>query len=93
MIKRLFFRTRKDGVSLYRIYSDTTPTIKQQPTGVIYNCWRYKEDENGLLDENGEPIMVVDLENSGVIDVETAPYTYEEIIEEVSEEIVEETIE
>ena len=30
---------------------------------------------------------------SEAIDVENAPYTYEEIIEEVSEEIVEETIE
>lgn len=79
MINRVFFRTRKDGVSLYRIYSDTTPTLKQQPTGVIYNCWRYK------LDENGNGTTEVDLENSGVIDVENAPYTYEEIIEEVSE--------
>ena len=87
MINRVFYKTRKDGVSLYRIYSDTTPTLKQQPTGVIYNCWRYK------LDENGNETTEVDFENSGVIDVENAPYTYEEIIEEVSEEIVEETIE
>lgn len=87
MINRVFYKTRKDGVSLYRIYSDTTPTLKQQPTGVIYNCWRYK------LDEEGNPTTEVDFENSGVIDVENAPYTYEEIIEEVSEEIVEETIE
>lgn len=79
MINRVYYRTRKDGVSLYRIYSDTTPTLKQQPTGVIYNCWRYK------LDENGNETTEVDLENSGVIDVENAPYTYEEIIEETIE--------
>jgi hypothetical protein len=79
MINSVFYRKRKDGVSLYRIYSDTTPTIKQQPTGVIYNCWRYK------LDENGNETTEVDLENSGVIDVENAPYTYEEIIEETIE--------
>lgn len=79
MINRVFYRTRKDGVSLYRIYSDTTPTLKQQPTGVIYNCWRYK------LDENGNETTEVDYENSGVIDVENAPYTYEEIIEETIE--------
>lgn len=79
MINRVFYRTRKDGVSLYRIYSDTTPTIKQQPTGVIYNCWRYK------LDENGNETTEVDLENSGVIDVENAPYTYEEIIKKTIE--------
>ena len=80
MINRVFFRTRKDGVSLYRIYSDTTPTLKQQPTGVIYDCWVYK------LDEEGNPTTEVDFENSGVIDVETAPYTYEEIIEVVQNE-------
>lgn len=79
MINRVFYKTRKDGVSLYRIYSDTTPTLKQQPTGVIYNCWRYK------LDENGNETTEVDYENSGVIDVENAPYTYEEIIEETIE--------
>lgn len=79
MIKKVFYRTRKDGVSLYRIYSDTTPTLKQQPTGVIYNCWTYK------LDENGNETTEVDYENSGVIDVENAPYTYEEIIEETIE--------
>jgi hypothetical protein len=72
MINRVFYRTRKDGVSLYRIYSDTTPTLKQQPTGVIYNCWVYK------LDENGNETAEVDFENSGVIDVENAPYTYVE---------------
>ena len=80
MIKREYYRTRKDGVSLYRIYSDTTPTIKQQPTGVIYDCWIYK------LDEEGNETTEVDFENSGVIDVETAPYTYEEIIEVVQNE-------
>ena len=79
MINRVYYKTRKDGVSLYRIYSDTTPTLKQQPTGVIYNCWTYK------LDENGTETTEVDLENSGVIDVENAPYTYEEIIEETIE--------
>ena len=83
MIKREYYRTRKDGVSLYRIYSDTTPTLKQQPTGVIYDCWVYK------LDEEGNPTTEVDFENSGVIDVETAPYTYVEIIEVVhNEEII-----
>ena len=80
MIKREYYRTRKDGVSLYRIYSDTTPTIKQQPTGVIYDCWVYK------LDEEGNPTTEVDFENSGVIDVETAPYIYVEIIEVIQNE-------
>lgn len=75
MIIKTFYRTRNDGVNLYRIYSDTTPTLKQQPTGVIYNCWVYK------LDKNGNETTEVDWENSGVIDVENAPYTYVETIE------------
>ena len=75
MIIKTFYRTRNDGVNLYRIYSDTTPTLKQQPTGVIYDCWVYK------LDENGNETTEVDFENSGVIDVENAPYTYVETIE------------
>lgn len=82
MINRVFYRTRKDGVSLYRIYSDTTPTLKQQPTGVIYNCWVYK------LDEEGNETKEVDWEQSGVIDVENAPYSYvetNEVIEEYGE--------
>lgn len=83
MIKREYYITRNDGVSLYRIYSDTTPTLKQQPTGIIYECWVYK------LDEEGNETTEVDFENSGVIDVENAPYTYEEIIEVVqNEEII-----
>ena len=80
MIKREYYRTRKDGVSLYRIYSDTTPTLKQQPTGVIYNCWVYK------LDKNGNETTEVDWENSGVIDVENAPYTYVETDEVIQDE-------
>ena len=80
MINKVFYKTRKDGVSLYRIYSDTTPTLKQQPTGVIYNCWVYK------LDKNGNETTEVDWENSGVIDVENAPYTYVETDEVIQDE-------
>lgn len=69
MIKKVFYRTRKDGVNLYRIYSDTTPTLKQLPTGIIYKCWVYKNDK-------------IDFNKSGVIDVENAPYTYEEVYNE-----------
>lgn len=61
MIVREFYKTRFDGVSLYRTYSNTGHYIKQQPSGVIY---------------------------SEAIDVESAPYTYEEtdeLIEKVEE--------
>ena len=51
MIKKEFYKTRKDGVNLYKTYSDERYRIKQIETGNIY-------DE--------------------AIDVEDAPYTYEE---------------
>lgn len=37
MIVREFFRTRNDGVNLYRTYSDEGYRIKQNETGVIYD--------------------------------------------------------
>lgn len=51
MIKREFYKTRSDGVNLYKTYSDNNYRIKQKETGNIY-------DE--------------------AIDIENAPYTYEE---------------
>jgi hypothetical protein len=65
MIVKEFFRTREDGVNLYRNYSDADVKIKKVGTEEIY-------DE--------------------AIDVEGAPYTYEEtdipieIVEEEGEE-------
>lgn len=62
MIKREFYKTRKDEVNLYRIYSTDNLYIRKIGTDEIY-------DE--------------------VIDVENAPYEYEEtnvLIEEESEE-------
>lgn len=70
MIKQEYYKTRDDGVKLYKTYSDITPTIKQLPTNITYNCWVFKK--------NGE----VDWELSGVTDVENTPYTYEEVIED-----------
>ena len=57
MIIREFYMTRKDGVNLYKTYSDKGVYIKKQGTDEKY-------DE--------------------AIDVESAPYTYEE-----TEEIIE----
>ena len=48
---REFYKTREDGVNLYRTYSDKGVMLRQNETGILY----------------GEPI-----------DVEDAPYTYEE---------------
>lgn len=50
-IVREFYKTRTDGVNLFRTYSDEGFYIRQNPTGIEY----------------GE-----------AIDVENAPYTYEE---------------
>lgn len=80
MVKREYCMTRSDGVNLYRTYSDTTPYLKQLPTGIIYECWVYK------LDSEGNETDEVDWEQSGVIDVENAPYTYVEIEENVENE-------
>lgn len=51
MLVKEFYRQRKDGVNLYRTYSDEGFYIKQVETGIEY---------------------------SEAIDVENAPYTYEE---------------
>lgn len=51
--------TRKDGVRLYKTYSDQNYYIKQLPTNIIY---------------------------SEAIDVENAPYTYEETNEVIEVE-------
>lgn len=59
MIRKDFYRTRKDGVNLYRTYSDLGLKIRKIGTDEVY-------DE--------------------AIDVENAPYEYEE-----TEEITEET--
>ena len=48
---REFYKTREDGVNLYRTYSDKGVMLLQKETGILYS----------------EPI-----------DIEGAPYTYEE---------------
>jgi cell fate (sporulation/competence/biofilm development) regulator YmcA (YheA/YmcA/DUF963 family) len=64
MIVKEFYKTREDGVNLYRTYSDTNHYIKQVQTDAIY---------------------------SEAIDVENAPYTYEETSKliEIEEELKE----
>lgn len=37
MIKRDFYATRKDGVKLYRTYSDSGMTVRQNETGAEYD--------------------------------------------------------
>lgn len=59
MIQKDFYITRKDGVTLYRNYSDNGHYIRQVETGNVY---------------------------SEAIDVDGAPYTYEETDELVLKE-------
>jgi hypothetical protein len=55
---RELYMTRKDGVRLFKTYSNENKYIKQLPTGIIYN---------------------------EAIDVENAPYTYEETNEVIED--------
>ena len=59
MIIREYYTTRKDGVNLYRTYSDNKVMIRKVGTDEIY-------DE--------------------AIDIETAPYVYEETDQPIVEE-------
>lgn len=47
MIKRDFYETRKDGVNLYKTYSDENKIIRQIETGNEY------EEAIDVADENG----------------------------------------
>lgn len=64
MIIKEYYDTRKDGVKLYKTYSDEDFYIKQVETGIVY-------DE--------------------AIDIENAPFTYEETNELIhkEEEVIE----
>lgn len=59
MVIKEYFMTRKDGVKLYRNYSDQNKMILQVETGIKY---------------------------SEAIDVENAPYTYQETDEDIPSE-------
>ena len=57
-IVREFFKTRADGVNLYRTYSDTGKTLLQSETGIEYSDavdienapYTYSESENSIED-------------------------------------------
>lgn len=63
MIIKEFYKTRNDGVNLYRTYSDKGLKVRQIETGILY----------------GEPI-----------DIEDAPYTYEETDEPIERDYIRE---
>ena len=49
MIKTEFYRTREDGLDLYRTYSDANKTILQVETGYEYDEAIDVADENGNI--------------------------------------------
>lgn len=49
MIKTEFYRTREDGIDLYRTYSDSNKYILQVETGIEYDEAIDVADENGNI--------------------------------------------
>ena len=49
MIKTEFYKTREDGVDLYRTYSDSNKYILQVETGIEYDEAIDVADENGNI--------------------------------------------
>lgn len=54
MLKKDFFRTREDGVNLYRNYSDAGFKIRQIETGIIYDEAIDIESANFTYEETDE---------------------------------------
>lgn len=49
MIKTEFYRTREDGIDLYRTYSDSNKYILQVETGIEYDEAIDVADKNGNI--------------------------------------------
>lgn len=60
MIVKEFLRTRKDGVNLYRIYSDYNMMILQNETGVEYSEAIDVENAPYTYTESNNPIETLD---------------------------------
>lgn len=66
MIKIEFYKTREDGIDLYRTYSDADKYILQVETGIEYDEAIDVADENGNIrytyEETEKDIMVEEIE-------------------------------
>ena len=66
MIKTEFYRTREDGLDLYRTYSDINKYILQVETGIEYDEAIDVSDKNGNIrytyEETEKDIMVEEIE-------------------------------
>lgn len=56
MIASEFYKERKDGVYLYRTFSDTGYRIRQIQTGIIYDEAIDTEHSGYVYEETNEPI-------------------------------------
>lgn len=65
MIKREFYRERKDGVKLYETYSDEGFKIQQVETGIIYDKAIDIKDSNYTYIETDEKIEIPDFDENG----------------------------
>lgn len=68
MIKREFYRTRKDGVNLYRTYSDEGYKIRQIQTGAVYDEAIDVENAPYTYAETDEKVVVVEETTEEVLD-------------------------
>ena len=66
MIKREFFKERKDGVKLYITYSDEEYMIRQVETGNIYDTAIDVENSPYSYEETNEKIKVEEETEDGI---------------------------
>ena len=79
MIARKFYKTRKDGVNLYRTYSDENFKILQVETGNIYDEAIDVETANYTYEETNEKIEETEVTN----ETELKAQAYDILIGEV----------
>lgn len=72
MIKKQFYRTRNDGVKLYRSFSDSGVKIRKVGTDEIYEMAVDVEGAAFQYEETTEMIAAVDMFEFGVIRLDTA---------------------
>ena len=68
MIKREFYLTRDDGVSLYRIYSDRGMKILQN-TGAVYDEAIDVKDAPYTYTETNEPVEAQEISDTEALNI------------------------
>lgn len=59
-IRKEFYKTREDGVNLYRTYSDENKVIIEEVSGIAYDEAIDVEDANFVYIESSEYIAIED---------------------------------